>query len=78
MCIYLQYSESSVLKNACKNARPQKDSLGIFHPSRIEVAYGSKRRVDGSLAKTLLLVEQVHQDWYYWVSQKKQKYGVAN
>ncbi len=37
MWISLQYLESSVLKNACTNAH-HKDGLGIFHPSRIEIA----------------------------------------
>ncbi len=37
MWIYLQYSELSMLKNACKNACPQRQ-LRNFSLSRIEVA----------------------------------------
>ncbi len=52
MWIYLQYSESSMLKNACKNARPQRQ-LRNFSPVQ-NWSRPSKRRVDRSLSKTLL------------------------
>ncbi len=50
----LQYSESSMLKNACKNARPKRQ-LRNFSPVQ-NWNCPSKRRVDRSLAKTLLTI----------------------
>ncbi len=54
MWIYLQYSELSMLKNACENARPQRQ-LWNFSPVQ-NWNCPSKRRVDGSLTKTLMTI----------------------
>ncbi len=52
--IYLQYSESPAWRMLVKML-VHNESLGIFHPSRIETA----RRKDGSLAKTFQWIQKV-------------------